>query len=357
MSHNSKARALTLLKFTLLLAGVGTALLQSFWRRPLGPALELPARPTFVLPAPADVPLPLILPTPAPVEAAQAPAPKPLCGGPGVMNILAIGTDYRYENYLYGLSDVIKMVRVDFVTPRVMLVDFPRDLYVEIPGIAEHGGITHGKLNQAYLYGNPGLDYYQGPGEGPGLLARTLDLNFGAHPDHYLAVNMLVFPKILDAVGGVDVDLPDWSLGYRPGVHHMNGQQALDFSRVRPDGTFERTHRQDYVVAALWDRLREPSVLSHTGDLVKAFQGSVQTDLSPEQINQLTCLASKLDREDVVFLGWPESMFKGARMDDPVLGNTFVWDVDFDLMRLFVAAFHAGQWPLPEAMSAAPQLP
>jgi hypothetical protein len=61
----------------------------------------------------------------------------------------------------------------------------------------------------------------------------------------------------------------------------------------------------------------------------------------------LTCLASKLKREDILFLGWPESMFKGTRIDDPVLGNTFIWDVDADLVRIFVAAFHAGQWPLP----------
>jgi LCP family protein required for cell wall assembly len=124
------------------------------------------------------------------------------------MNILAIGSDARGNHYLYGLADVIRLVRVDFVNVHVTILEIPRDLWVEIPGISDHYGITEGKLNQAYLYGNKGLGYYDGPGEGPGLLARTLDLNLGARPDHYLAVNMITFRNIVDAVGGIDVFLP-----------------------------------------------------------------------------------------------------------------------------------------------------
>ena len=87
------------------------------------------------------------------------------------MIILAAGSDQRVDSYLYGLADVIRLVRVDFVTPRVTIMSFPRDLYVEIPGISDHYGITHGKINQAYLYGNPGYGYYDGSDFGPGLLA------------------------------------------------------------------------------------------------------------------------------------------------------------------------------------------
>ena len=112
--------------------------------------------------------------------------PKPLCGGPPVMNILAVGSDARGDHYLYGLADIIRLVRVDFVNAQVGILEVPRDLWVDIPEISDHYGITQGKLNQAYLYGNKGLGYYDDADQGPGLLARTLNLNFGARPDHYL---------------------------------------------------------------------------------------------------------------------------------------------------------------------------
>ena len=88
------------------------------------------------------------------------------------MTLLVVGSDERSEDYLYGLANSIRIVRIDFTAPKLMILDVPRDLWVEIPGIADHYGVTHGKLNQAYFFGNPGMGYYDGPGEGQGLLAR-----------------------------------------------------------------------------------------------------------------------------------------------------------------------------------------
>ena len=181
------------------------------YRQPLGPALELP---TSTQPSPTLTTFPMeelaldSTATETQPTATQTAAPQPLCGGPAVMNILAIGSDARGQHYLYGLADIIRLVRVDFVDARVTILEVPRDLWVDIPEISDHYGITQGKLNQAYLYGNKGLGYYDGPGEGPGLLARTLNLNFGAQPDHYIAVNMRTFEAVVDAIGGIDIYLP-----------------------------------------------------------------------------------------------------------------------------------------------------
>ncbi|HUH97903.1 MAG TPA: LCP family protein [Anaerolineales bacterium] len=345
-----KQKAVTLSSIaTIVVLGILTvpmvAMLKSFMNRPLGPSLGYPTHsaPAAQNETPPPGSVSSILPTPP--AAVPTSGAQPLCGGPKVMNILAIGSDYRYNTYLYGLSDVIMTIRVDFVTPKVTVLDFPRDLYVEIPDISQHGGITHGKLNQPFLYGNPGLGYYDGPGEGPGLLARTLDLNYGERPDHYVAITMQVFVKLVDAVGGVDVELPDWELGKSPGVHHMDGAQALTFARERPDGTFERTKRQDYILAAFWKKLSDPSVIMHAGSIVSAFYGSAETDLTPTEINRLTCVVRKLPKGNVEFLSWPPGMFTGTRIHDPVLGNTFIWDVNNDLIRDYVAAFNNGQWP------------
>ena len=83
----------------------------------------------------------------------------------------------------------------------------------------------------------------------------------------------------------------------------------------------------------------------HAGSIVSAFYGSVETDFTPEEINQLTCLAQKLPTGNVEFLNWPQGMFTGTRIQDPVLGYTFIWDVNNDLIRAYVAAFNNGQWP------------
>lgn len=353
---------------------LGTNLL-AYWRAPLGPALDLP---TLTPPAPATPTLapaatatlqPTRTPFPTsniPISGTSTPFSYNLakCGGPPVMMLLAIGSDVRGDNYTYGLADVIRIIRVDFIAPRVTILEFPRDLYVEIPGIADHYGITHGKLNQAYLYGQPGFGYYDGPGNGPGLLARTLDLNFGMRVEHYGAVNMQTFVRIVDAVGGIDVALdktingnapdsnpPKKELIFTPGTHHLNGKQALTLARLRPFGTFERSESQNIVLCALRDKLLSPSVVTHLPKLIKSFENSVLTDLSPQQISQLACLAPQISGNNLVFAYFPEALFTGTRVDDPVLGHTFVWDVDFAKLRILTAEFEAGAWPPLQASS------
>ena len=190
---------------TFLIAGLQ---LFRFYRQPLGPALELPTSTRSANASLTTYPIETNATDGTATVLQPTATSQPICGGPAVMNILAIGSDARAANYLYGLADIMRLVRVDFVNTRVSILEVPRDLWVEIPGIADHYNITHGKLNQAYLYGNKGLGYYTGPGEGPGLLARTLNHNFGAQPNHYIGVNMKTFEAIVDAIGGLDIYLP-----------------------------------------------------------------------------------------------------------------------------------------------------
>ena len=156
--------------FVLVIAG---SKIFRLYRQPLGPALELPITTPKIAATLNTFPVGTNVAEGAAIVQPTATS-QPLCGGPAVMNILAIGSDSRGANYLYGLSDIMRLMRVDFVNARVSMLEMPRDLWVQIPDISSHYNITHGKLNQAYLYGNKGLGYYYGPGEGPGLLARTL---------------------------------------------------------------------------------------------------------------------------------------------------------------------------------------
>ena len=346
----------------LVLTLSGTQLFK-IYRQPLGPALELP---------PTTPTQPKLTLTTFPIENNTADAtstliqatttatatPQPMCGGPAVMNILAIGSDTRRDHYLYGLADIMRLVRVDFVNAHVTILEVPRDLWVEIPGISDHYGITHGKLNQAYLYGNKGLGYYNGPGEGPGLLARTLNLNFGARPDHYLAINMNTFEAIVDAVDGIDVylpydvslrteDHPDW-FHVEAGQHHFDGETALWVARIRQYSTFSRAENQNIVMCALRKKLLSPALVPAIPELVSTFQHNVQTDLSPEQINQLACLANQMSGRDVVFASFPSELFKATKTFDPQLNDTtFTLDADFNELRSYIDQFQQGTWPDP----------
>jgi LCP family protein required for cell wall assembly len=346
------------------------------WSAPLGPGLDLPTytAPAFTPTATEHSSTPVAdtnaqildfnpTATKMPLTATLTPTatPEPLCGGPPVMTILGVGADSGYD-YRYGLADVIRIVRVDFVTPKVTVLSFPRDLWVELPpDIASPSGneITHSKLNQTYFYGGPGMGYYDGPGAGPGLLARALDLNFGLRVDHYGAVNMQAFVKIVDAVGGIDLYLP-YDVDGRPvddktadmgyfyaGQRHFNGDQALRFARIRKKyNDFTRMDHQNMVICALKDKITSPAVLPKVPQIISAFQDSVLTDLSPEQFSQLACLAPKLRRENLLFTSLPQEILDSGTIYSPILKNsTYIVEADFDVIGDYVAQFMAGTWP------------
>jgi LCP family protein required for cell wall assembly len=290
------------------------------------------------------------------------------CNLPSVTTILAIGSDSRANRYDYGLADVIRLIRIDSVTPKVTVLEFPRDLWVQIPDIADNlHGQDHEKLNQAYLYGNPGFGYSNDPAQGPGLLARTLNLNFGTHIDHYAAVNMRTFVKIVDAVGGIDVNLSEAVDGrtaddqssrlfFPKGEYHLNGTRALTLARTRIDGVFHRADHQNVVLCALRKKLTSPDVVTSIPDLIKSFQGAVQTDLSPQQLTQLACIGTKLQPSNIKFAAFPENLFTQDRIYDPVFKkDVFIWDVDNNALRNYVSSFYNGEWP--SAFTAAPISP
>ncbi len=337
------------------------------WQQPLGPALQISTVTPFEMP-PTWTPDPKAIAalqatsTLAPVsQASPLPTITPnagLCGAPPVMNILTIGTDARGNNYTYGLADVIRLVRVDFVNPKVTVLEMPRDLWVEIPDVADNlNGQDHEKLNQAYLYGNPGFGYTDDPTRGPGLLARTLALNFGTQIDHYAAVNMRTFEKIVNAVGGIDVTLPETVDGrtatdtnkrllFLSGTHHLDGTRALTLARIRIEGVFARAENQNRVLCALRDKLTSPTVITKIPDLIRSFQGAIQTDLSPEQLGQLACIGTQIQSGNIVFATFPSEYFKQTRQYDPVFKkNVFVWDVDFQVLRDYISQFNNGTWP------------
>lgn len=362
----------------ILITAISFPTLKKQWEAPLGPSLNLPTyTPTSLSEtqvnlmatstspqkqqstqtSSASLPTkPASLPTATALPIATKEA---LCGGPPTMIVLAVGVDTDDDSYTYGLGDAIRIARVDFVTPKVTVLSIPRDLWVEIPDISDHYGITHGKLNQSYFYGSPGMAYYDGPGAGPGLMARTLDLNFGLRVDHYGALNMITFSRIVDAVGGIDLYLPydvdgtpinsrTDDMGYfTAGNNHFNGDQAMRFSRIRKRyNDFTRMDHQNMVICALKEKLLTPTVLPKIPQIIGAFKDNVITDLSLEQMGQLACLLPHLESSNLIFTSFPEEILAPGRVFSPQMRDeTFVMDVDLQDIRTYIELFTSGAWP------------
>ena len=310
--------------------------------------------PPTATPSSTASPILTLTAAPSPTVASTATEIPTVCGAPPVMFILLIGSDARQNTYNIGLADAIRLVRVDFVEPvSIRLLPFPRDLYVEIPGIASHKGITHGKLNQAYLYGNPGYGYYDGEGQGPGLLALTLKHNFGARVDRYAGVNLQTFVKIVDALGGININLPyeidgrvpkskDFDRVFPAGNQHLDGYRAMLLARLRTQGDFQRIETQNLILKALLAKAFNPVTFLRLPGLIEAFRGSVQTDLEPAEIGQLVCLAALIESEQFEFDAFPEELFTAGRVQDPALGNTSILTADSGLLRQYVRNFNNG---------------
>jgi LCP family protein required for cell wall assembly len=283
----------------------------------------------------------------------------PSCYGLPSMTILAIGTDARSDEYVYGRADVIRVVRVDYTAQRVSVLEFPRDLWVQIPEIHDNLGRDQDKLNTAYYYGNPGLHLWDHPSQGPGLLARTLEKNFGVKVDHYIAVNMNVFVDLVDALGGIDVTLAEEVDGrtggdrsarlYFPaGDLHLSGEQALTLGRIRNVSVFDRADHQNLVMCAVRKKLETPMALDQIPGIISSFTDHVQTDLTPVQISQLACLGTAMPRGNILFASFPRELFSPSEVYHRGLKqNVFIWDADFVELSRYVEQFNAGSWPSP----------
>jgi polyisoprenyl-teichoic acid--peptidoglycan teichoic acid transferase len=253
----------------------------------------------------------------------------------------------------------VRIARLDFVTPSITMVSLPRDLWVAIPGIRETSGYTHGKLNQAYFWGSPGMGYYRGTAAGPGLLAETLYHNYGIEVDHYAALNMAAFELMIDHIGGVEVDLPytvdgsdpPWGgpgLGVFPaGKHSLNGEASLRLARIRwPRGDFHRQDNQSLVIQAIGKKLLSPSVFPRIPAMAATFRDLTLTDLSPEEAGRMACLLNAVGASELSISQLPAEVFSlGREYSASLRGSTSVVRADPDVLADYLERFAAGEWP------------
>ncbi|HSK84599.1 MAG TPA: LCP family protein [Rubrobacter sp.] len=186
----------------------------------------------------------------------------------GPLNVLVLGVDARPESEEMGSrTDTIMLVQVVPKTGDVKLLSVPRDLFVEVePGERD-------KINAAYNYG--GVD-------------ETIDAleNYSGVPvDHYAVVDFEGFERVIDAMGGVRVDVGDgqfpekWRMG--EDVQRLNGHKALIYARYRgtPGADIDRMQRQRELVGALRSEALGWHTVKTLPQIMEVMNDNVQTDL------------------------------------------------------------------------------
>lgn len=255
----------------------------------------------------------------------------------GVTNILLIGNDSR-ENGEDGRSDAMILLSISNKTKKIYMTSLLRDMYVDIPG---HKG---NRLNAAYSYG------------GAELLMETIEQNFDIHISRYVLVNFEAFANLVDAVGGVDLELTSKEVEYvngylveynilfgRPegtdyfadtsgGMVHLNGPQALAYCRNRYIGTdFGRTERQRKVLTAVIHNLPK-AVLTNPQELIDGLMPNLTTNLTQAECYQLSLMAPKAVTYDIIQNSIPlEGTYK-----DATIREMAVLEVDFEANKKFL---------------------
>lgn len=197
-------------------------------------------------------------------------------------------------------SDSIMLVRLNHERDRVTVVGIPRDLWVDIPGEGED------KINSAYAHG------------GPQLSVRTVESLTGVRIDHYVEVDFTGFVDVVDALGGVEVCLPEAiddpkaHLNMAAGTHEVDGTEALAFSRTRATagGDLDRIDRQQQVLSAMLDKALSNETLSDPNKLTAFLDSSlssvtVDEGLDTSTINQFAYQMRDMDLNAVTFTQVP----------------------------------------------------
>lgn len=197
------------------------------------------------------------------------------------INIMVMGVDERGDDA--GRSDTLFVMTVDTNTKEVAMLSIPRDTRVKIPGKGWD------KINHAYAFGG-----YQ-------LTQKAVEGLLGIKIDHHIMIDIAGFKKIIDAMGGVTIDVEkrmyytdpyddDGGLviDLRPGTQHMDGQTAIQYVRYRDeDGDIGRVERQQKFLKAVLNEVASPSVLTKIPGIIREFSSVVKSDMSTSEMLSL----------------------------------------------------------------------
>ena len=207
-------------------------------------------------------------------------------------NILLLGLDRRSgEATFVSRTDTLILITVYAEQGYVGMLALPRDLWVALPGGNE------GRINTAHFFAEANER-----GAGPAAALETVRQNFGVDMHRFMRLDFQGFVKIIDALGGIEIDLPrpliddeypteDYgvqTVEFKAGRQWLTGERALIYARIRHgDSDFQRAERQEAVIRAFVARLTQPGAWLRLPATFAAIRESVSTDLTPLEMIRL----------------------------------------------------------------------
>ena len=196
--------------------------------------------------------------------------------------VMIMGVDERDDDV--GRSDTLMVATVDPRNKQVSLLSIPRDTRALLRG-------SYDKINSAYAYG------------GWKLTRDVVEDLLDTPIDHYVLINTRSFPRIIDAIGGVDIYVEsrmyyvdEWDdavpgglvIDLYPGMQHMDGVTAMSYVRYRDEeGDIGRIERQQRFMRAVMEQVTSPAIVTKLPNVIRECMGAVETDLSFRQLLEL----------------------------------------------------------------------
>ena len=203
----------------------------------------------------------------------------------GTVNVLVVGLDNVEGG---SRTDAIALAIFDAQNPGLRIASIPRDSRVYIPGKGWD------KINHAYVYG------------GIRLLRETLVNLTGMPIDYFVKISYKSFPRIVDILGGVDINVEkrmvynDYSgklfINIPAGPQHMNGKTALGYVRFRHDplGDIGRVRRQQKFIDTMMKKIKTPTIITKLPAILNEVMDAIDTDLAPLEALKLLQFANSL---------------------------------------------------------------
>jgi LCP family protein required for cell wall assembly len=235
------------------------------------------------------------------------------------INVLVMGLDQRYDqadDQPYR-TDSIMVLTIDPYSKTAGALSFPRDMLVDVKD--KQGRLwMRTRINEVYEMGEYGINSYPNKcdGCGPKLAMETVKQNFGIPIDFYVLLNWTNFTNIIDDLGGIDVNIPEYaydpaystcetcgnyySIEFLPGTEHMDGERALEYARIRhSDNDYKRIERQQLVLRSIIAKSKTLSLIDvgKMKDLYSSYHESVRTNIPDTSIPGLGLLVKQIDEK------------------------------------------------------------
>ncbi len=258
--------------------------------------------------------------------------------GDGRINILLLGIGGPEQQNGPDLTDTILLASIDPINKKAALLSIPRDLWVKIPGDGNH------KLNEAYFWGkqnSKAKNESQRISDGINSVDKTLEAVLGIPIHYHVLIDYAGFRQAIDAVGGVDINVPknlsvyeqlwdestgsNYVLNVPAGQQHLDGRRALFFSRSRytsARGDFDRAERQRLVLVVLRDKVLSLGTFANpvkVSQLLDSFGNNVYTDFQTSEISRVRQIATEIPSSAIGSLDLvtpPNDLLTTTMLDD-----------------------------------------